>query len=198
MTQKTSLAAILGGLTYLLLNVSIELAFPDHWVGSPTRLLGISYAGWSRLLWLPALLILIGFMGLYKYLAYALGKLGKVAYWFIVAGFGLDILGSVLEFWVYGVFLVPFIGEFTTGSAGSQLGYEIASIGSMFSILGLLLFGIACARAALPTRWRVLPVLLSLIALSVFYFFFSSYFIIYIVLYAAIWITIGYFLRREA
>jgi hypothetical protein len=41
------LAAVLGGFTYLLLHLIIELAFPEHWAGSLTRLLGMSYAGWA-------------------------------------------------------------------------------------------------------------------------------------------------------
>jgi hypothetical protein len=192
------LAAVIGGLTYLLLHLVIELIFPEHWAGSPSRLLGISYAGWSRLLWLPLTLLLLGLRGIYHHLGHALGRLGKIGYWLAAVGFVLDILGSVIEFWVYGLFLVPFLGEFTTGSAGSQLGYEIASYGSMLGIVGLVLFGIACLRASLPKPWHVLPLLISLVGLSIFYFFFVDQMVLHAPLYGAIWIATGYFLWRDS
>jgi hypothetical protein len=188
------LAAVLGGFTYLLLHLIIELVFPDHWAGSSTRLLSISYAGWSRLLWLPITLLLLGLMGIYHHLVHVLGRLGKIGYWLAAVGFALEILGSVIEFWIYGLFLVPFVGEFTTGSAGSQLGYETASYGSMLGIVGLVLFGIACLCASLPKPWDVLPLLISLVALSIFYFFFADQLAIHAALYGVIWMAVGYFL----
>jgi len=177
------LAAVLGGLTYLLLHLAIELAFPDHWAGSPDRLLGFSYADWSRLLWIPTALLLIGFLGLYHHVQHALGKLGKVGYWLTVTGFGLDILGNFIEFWFFGLFLVPFTGQFTTGSPGSNLGYSVASIGAMLGLLGLLLFGVACARAQVSAPWRFLPSLVALAAVSIFYFYFAQLMSIHAVLY---------------
>lgn len=94
MKRKYAMSAILGGLAYLILNLAIELAFPDHWAGSPDRLVGMSYAGWSRLLWIPDALLLIGLSGVYRHLAHALGKFGKATYWLSAASFGLIILGS--------------------------------------------------------------------------------------------------------
>jgi len=202
MTRKFSnftwLAAVLGGLAYLILHLAIELVFPDHWAGSPDRLLGISYAGWSRLLWLPTALLLWGLVGIYHFLAHALGKLGLIGYWLAAIGFGMEILGSIIEFWIFGVFLVPFVGEFTTGSAGSNLGYAVGSIGMLIAILGLLLFGISCFGAALPKPWRILPLLIALAALSIFYFFFSDLMGIHAILYGLSWIIAGYFLWRES
>jgi hypothetical protein len=79
-------SAILGGLTYLLLHLAIETAFPDHWSGSPDRLLGMSYAGWSRLLWIPSALLLSGLIGIYRHVAHALGRLGKWGFRLAAAG----------------------------------------------------------------------------------------------------------------
>lgn len=137
-------------------------------------------------------------MGTYHHLAHAFGRLGKIGYWLTAVGFALDILGGLIEFWVYGVFLVSFVGEFTTGSAGSQLGYEIASYGSMVGIVGLVLFGIACLRAALPKPWRVLPLLISLVALSIFYFFFVDLLVVHAPLYGVVWMAAGYFLWSDS
>jgi hypothetical protein len=183
------LAAMLGGLTYLLLHLAIEFVFPDHWAGSPDRLMGMSYASWSRLLWIPTALLLI--------VQYALGKLGKAGYWLTVSGFGLDILGNFIEFWLFGVLFVPFIGEFTTGSSGSNLGYTVASMGAMLGILGLLLFGIACARAQIPAQLRVLPSVIAIVAVSIFYFYFTELMAIYAVLYGVCWLATGYILRDD-
>ena len=188
---------MLGGITHLLLNVLVEVYFPDHWAGSPTRLLGMSYAGWSRLLWIPDALLLIGLAGLYRHLAHGLGKLSRWGYWLAAAGFGLRIAGNLIEFWVFGVFLIPFLGEFTTGSTGSQLGYSVASIGAMLGILGLLIFGITCLSAALPTRWRILPLWVSLSFLSIFYFYFKGQLAIHAVLYGVSWMLIGYYLLQD-
>jgi hypothetical protein len=192
------LAALLGGLTYLLIQFAIESAFPDHWAGSPDRLLGMSYAGWSRLLWIPEALLLIGLIGVYRHLAEALGKLGKTGYWLAVAGFGLNILGIVIEFWIYGLFLVPIVGEFRTSSAGSNLGYAIASVGGMILIVGLLIFGIACLRARIPTRWRFTPLAISISYATILYFFFTNQMVVHGLLYGTSWMLAGYFLQRDS
>lgn len=197
MKRWSSLSAILGGVTYLVLNVLIETYFPDHWAGSPDRLLGFSYADWSRLLWIPTALLLIGLSGLYHRVQYALGKLGKLGYWLTVSGFGLDILGNFIEFWLFGVLLVPFIGQFTTGSPGSNLGYTVGSLGALLGILGLLLFGVACARSQVPALWRVLPLLIALAAISSFFLYFAELMTIHAVLYGVCWLATGYFLLSD-
>ena len=189
------LGAVLGGAAYLLLHLAIETAFPDHWSGSPDRLLGISYAGWSRLLWVPSALLLSGLVGIYRHVAHALGRLGKWGFRLAAAGFILEIAGSVIEFWLFGLLLVPFSGDFVTGSAGSNFGYTIASLGTLTGILGLVLFGIACLRAALPTPWRVLPLLIGLAGLSILPLFFMDLIAFHIVLYGLGWMAAGYFLR---
>lgn len=149
------LGAVLGGLIHLVLNALIEIYFPEHWAGSPSRLFGFSYADYSRLLWIPALLLLVGLTGVYKRVSKFVGRLGKIGFLLAVVGFGLELLGNLIEFWIFGLFLVPFLGEFQTGSDGSQVGYTVSSYGTMFLIVGLLLFGIACLRSTLPIRWRV-------------------------------------------
>lgn len=103
----------------------------------------------------------------------------------------------MIEFWVYGLFLVPFVGEFSTGSAGSQFGYSIASFGALLLIIALLLFGIACLRAPLPARWRFTPLGIGIIYASILYFFFAEMLVIHALLYGLSWMTIGYFLWRD-
>jgi hypothetical protein len=191
-------AAFIGGLTHLVLNLAIELAFPDHWSGSPDRLLGMSYAAWSRLLWIPSVLLLVALIGVYRQLRHALGGLGKMGFWIAATGSGLASLGLIIEFWIVGVFLVPVLGAFRTGSPGSLLGYEINFYGSMLNILGLLILSAAALRLDLPRRWRVLPAALALTSASVFYFFFAELIWIHAVLYGLVWIITGSVLVQES
>jgi hypothetical protein len=160
--------AVLGGLTYLILNSLIEIYFPDHWAGSPDRLFGFSYADYSRLLWIPMAFILLGLIGVYGSFSNSLGRLGKIGFWLSAAGFGLHMLGNIIEFWVYRVWLVPLFGEFRTGSAGSNFGYEVNGYGFMLLMVGLSIFGIAGLRSNLPNRWRILPIVIGFIYISVF------------------------------
>jgi hypothetical protein len=191
------LGAVLGGLTYLVLNVLLEIYFPDHWAGSPSRVLDFSYADYSRLLWIPALLLLFGFTGIYNYVSKSVGRLGKLGFLIAVAGFGLDILGNLIEFWLFGFLLVPFLGEFRTGSDGSQFGYEVSGYGTMFLMVGLLLFGIACLRSTLPVRWRLLPFAIGVIYVTVLFFFFAELIIIHAIIFGLSWILLGYFLWKD-
>ena len=195
MKRWPPISAALGGFSYLLLHLAIETAFPEHWAGSPDRLLGMSYAGWSRLLWIPSALLLSGLIGIYRQVAHALGRLGIWSFRLAAAGFILEIAGGVIEFWIFGLLLVPLAGEFTTGSAGSNFGYAVASLGTLAGILGLLLFGIACLRAALPTHWRVLPLLIAAAGFSILPLFFADLIAIHVVVYGVGWMAAGYFLR---
>jgi len=201
MLSSAWLGAILGGFTYLGLNVLIEIAFPDHWAGSPTRLLGMSYVGWSRLLWIPDGLLLIGLIGLYRHLSKALGRLGKAGFWLAMIGSGLHILGNIIEFWVFGLFLVPLLGKFVTGSTGSNFGYAISGYGGLLYLAGLLIFGLANLKADLPARWRVLPFALGLIYASIIIFFLADLvelLPLHAVLFGANWILVGYLLKGDA
>ena len=189
--------AFLGGVTYLALNVAIELYFPDHWAGSPARLLGFSYADYSRLLWILSIFLLLGLTGVYVTLSNSIGWLSKIGFLLAAIGIGLEILGNIIEFWIFGIFLVPFLGEFRTGSAGSQFGYEISSYGTMFLMVGLLLFGVSCLRSTLPLRWRVLPFIIGLISATVLFFYFAELLMIHAIIFGASWVLLGYLLRRD-
>lgn len=71
------LLVVLGGISYIALNAIIEIFFPDHWSGSDTTLIGMSYTDFSRLLWVPMALLLAGLIGIYKHLSEPLGRLGR-------------------------------------------------------------------------------------------------------------------------
>ncbi len=189
--------ASLGGLSYLVLHLLIETWFPDHWSGSPDRLLGWSYAAWSRLLWLPPALLLFGLAGIYRRLSTAIGRIGQAGFGVAAAGLGLDMFGSILEFWIVGVLLVPWVGEFRTGSPGSQLGYQTASFGALLLLVGLVLIGFAGLRARQQARWRFLPMVLGLSYVSALPFYFLNRFALHAVLYGLSWMWAGYFLWKE-
>ena len=195
--QRCWLGAVLGGLLYLGLNVLIEIYFPEHWAGSPARLFGFSYADYSRLLWIPALLLLFGLIGVYKQVSKFVGRWGKIGFGLAAVGFGLEILGNLIEFWVFGLLLVPFLGAFQTGSDGSQFGYAVSGYGTMFLMVGLLWFGIACLRATLPIRWRVYPFTVGIIYVTVLFFYFADLLTIHAILYGLCWIAVGYFLWKD-
>lgn len=191
------LGAALGGLTYLGLHALLETYFPEHWAGSPSRLFGFSYADYSRLLWIPSLLLLLGLVGIYKHASKFVGRLGKLGVFLAVSGFGLDILGNFIEFWLFGFLLVPFLGQFRTGSDGSQFGYEVASYGALLLMIGLLLFGTACIRSTLPARWRALPLVIGLIYATVLVFYFADLLIIHAIIFGLSWVLLGYFLWQD-
>lgn len=191
------MTVVLGGLTYMLINVLLEIYFPDHWAGSPTRLLGFSYADWSRLLWIPIALLLAGLTGVYAHLSRFVGWLGKAGFILAVIGFGLEIFGNLIEFWAFGLLFVPFMGEFRTGSEGSQLGYSISGYGAMFIMSGLLLLGIASLRSNMPIRWRFLLFSIGLVYASSLYFFFVELLALHAILFGLSWIVVGYFLWKD-
>jgi hypothetical protein len=191
------LGAILGGLTYLLLNLVLETYFPDHWAGSPTTFLGISYAGWSRLLWVPYVLLLVGLAGVYARLSGSLGRMGKVGLVLALTGFFLEILGNLIEFWIVGVLLVPLLGEFRTGSSGSQVGYAISGYGTIFIMAGLLLLGIASLRSTLPVRWRLLLFSIGFIYISGLFFYFFGLLTVHAIPFGLSWMLLGYIIWSE-
>ena len=191
------LGAMLGGLTYLGLNALLEIYFPEHWAGSSTRLFGFSYTDYSRLLWIPALLLMFGLIGVYNHVSKFIGRLGKIGFLLVIIGFGLEIVGNLIEFWLFGWVLVPFLGKFRTGSDGSQFGYEVSGYGTLFLMVGLLLFGIACARSAVPTKWRVLPLIIGGIYVTVLIFFFAEMLVIHAIIFGMSWIMLGYFLWKD-
>lgn len=186
-----AVCAGLGGLSYTAANLAIEYGFPDHWAGSPDTLLGWGYAAWSRLLWIPTALMLIGFIAIHQQLRPQTGKLGTTGFWLTTTGFLLDILGLVIEFWLFGLFLVPWTGAFQTGSPGSNLGYAINGIGSMLLMIGLVISALACLRATIPPRWRIVFGLLALSSLSSFYFYFTNRMAVHFVIHGFIWIAAG-------
>jgi hypothetical protein len=191
------MGAVLGGLTYLQLYTAIEIYFPEHWAGSPSRLLGFSYADYSRLLWIPSVFLLLGLTGVYGQLSGSIGRLGKAGFLITALGFVLDILGNIIEFTLFGFILVPILGEFQTGSAGSQFGYQISSYGTLLLMGGSMLLGITSLRSDLPMRWRILPFVNGFIYATALLFFFADLLILHAIVYGLSWMVIGYFLWRE-
>lgn len=188
------LGSFLGGLTYLTLSAAIEIYFPDHWAGSPSRLLGFSYAQYSRLLWIPSILLVFGLTGVYSHLSSSIGQLGRVGYLFAATGFGLDIFGNIIEFTLFGLLLVPSLGEFRTGSPGSQFGYQVSGYGTSFLMVGLLIFGIAGLRSTLPFRWRILPFTIGLVYATGLILFFAGLMAVHAFAYGLSWMVLGFFL----
>ncbi len=197
MLQWSWLAALLGGAVYLGLNVLIEVLFPDHWAGSPDRLLGWGYADFSRLLWIPSTLQLLGLTGIFVHLSGAVNRLAKIGFAIAAVGYSLEIVGNLIEFWIFGLLLVPYLGDFLTGSAGSQLGYTVSSFGTLFLMVGLLLLGIAYLRAALPRRWRFLPLVIGLIHAAILPSYFMGLLAAHAVAFGLGWMGLGYFLWRD-
>lgn len=191
MNRRSDLFTMMGGLTYAAINLAIDTAFPDHWAGSPDRLLGWGYADWSRLLWIPSALLLVGFTGIYHRLQPHLGRLGTAGFRISAAGLTLEILGLVIEFWIFGLLLVPWTGEFNTGSPGSNFGYTVNGIGTLLLMIGLLLFAPGVQRTGAPPFWRVWSILIALSTLSAFYFFFADLMEIHALLHGLLWIAAG-------
>ncbi len=193
------LGAVLGGLTYILLNVLIEIFFPDHWSGSGTTLVSFDYTEFSRVLWLPTALLLSGLGGAYQHQSSWLGRLGKSGFLLAAAGFSLHILGNIIEFSLFGLLFVPSAGSFQTGSAGSQLGYNISGYGTILQLAGLLLLGVGSLRSTGPRIWRWAMFAIGLIYAMVLPFYFGGplLLMVHTVAYGTAWIILGYLLWKE-
>ena len=193
------LLVVLGGISYIALNAIIEIFFPDHWSGSDTTLIGMSYTDFSRLLWVPMALLLAGLIGVYKHLSEPLGRLGRSGHLLASVGLILAIFGNIIEFWVCGRLLVPLLGPFRTGGDCSNFGYSISGYGTIFLMVGLLLLGVAGLRSNLSTRWRVALFTTGLIYVSalLFYIIEPQLLVIHAILFGTAWIFIGYLLRED-
>jgi hypothetical protein len=197
MTRGVAVAAVLGGSAYLVVNVTIESAFPDHWAGSPDRLLGWGYADWSRLLPVAPALLLVGFIGIHQQVRSSLGRVGVVGFLLTGAGLVLDIVGLVVEFWLFGLLLVPWIGEFQTGSGGSDLGYSINGLGTVLQMTGLPVYAVACLRAPVRIWWRAMVGLIAASTLSSLALYLANSLAIHYAIHGSLWILAGLLLLSE-
>ena len=138
--RQAGLAAILGGAlsaAYPIGEFFFEFG-PQGTPGYETYLLFITP--------LPVLLVLllVGVVGLYAYAkdTYALGWMARAGVAILAAGYGLEIVGNLIEVWVAGTNPAAVLG----GNA-----HLLTLFGILMELLGASLFGIALLR------WTALP-----------------------------------------
>ncbi len=187
-------AAILGGLTWLLLIPGAELQ----------RRGLLSYDGYNRLLALPLLFFLVALVTAPKALT-AAGRSVRAGLVTSAGGVGLLLAGNIVEF--YGVFLQDQPNAYAAAQAGEGdhwLGSDIGWITFIIGMLTLLVGGVTAAagmkRNHLGPAWVpafIAALGIGVLAANLFALQSALLSVPVLALYAAGWIAFGLLIRRR-
>jgi len=156
---------LLGGLFWIILIV----VFYTEWGASGTSQY-IAYQNYNRL-WSPILLLmLLGFVGLYRHYPFHASRIGQIGLGLIIFGFVLMMAGNIAEFWIftdvhYGAGLNP-----------RNLSWYTFLFGWLFTLVGALFWGIHSIRTHILPQWAgsLLILTLPLTIASIVLFFSQS------------------------
>lgn len=184
-------AAILGGLTWLLLVPAAELHRRDL----------LSYDGYNRLLAIPLLFFLMTLLAAPKALTLA-GRLERAGLIAAAVGVGLLLAGNVVEF--YGVLLQEKPNAYAaTGETdhwvGSDIGWIIFGIGMLTLLVGGLTAAAGMQRHRVRPTWLIAFIAtLGVGVLAANLFALQSVFLSVpaLALYATGWIAFGLLTRQ--
>lgn len=133
---------LLGGLLWIILTT----LFASDW-DAPGTLQYIAYQNNNRL-WSPTLLLmLLGFISLYRRYPFRAGRLGQIGLGLIVLGFVLMMAGNVAEFWIFTDVRYEF------GLNPRNLSWFTFLFGWLFTLVGSFQWGIHSSRTHILPLW---------------------------------------------
>lgn len=142
MNRLFATAGLLGGLFWIILTI----IFASDW-GAPGTPQYIAYQNYNRL-WSPTLLLmLLGFVGLYRRYPFRVGRLGQIGLSLIVLGFVLMMAGNIAEFWIFTD------ARYEFGLNPRNLSWFTFLFGWLFTLVGSLLWGIHSNRTYILPQW---------------------------------------------
>ena len=120
----SGLAAVLGGVLWVLLVPLITLTYPGRtgWASEET-IFSLGWEDYNKLLPIVLLLLLVGLTGLTAKHGRRSGSLGRVGLVVALFGLGLMLLGNVGEFWIAGGIRVGMTSAALVGWMSYSLGY---------------------------------------------------------------------------
>ncbi len=142
MNRIFATAGLLGGLSWIILTT----LFASDW-GAPGTLQYIAYQNYNRL-WSPTLLLmLLGFVGLYRRYPFRVGRLGQIGLGLIVLGFVLMMAGNIAEFWIFTD------ARYEFGLNPRNVSWFTFLFGWLFTLVGSLQWGIHSNRTHILPQW---------------------------------------------
>lgn len=142
-------AAVLGGLTWLLLVPAAELERRNQ----------LSYDAYNRLLAIPLLFFAVALYLAPRALATP-GRLARLGFSIAAVGAGLLLAGNLIEF--YGVLLQDEMNAYAARQAGrdghwigSDVGWITFGVGMLVFLVGGVMISLALHRARSRPRWLV-------------------------------------------
>jgi hypothetical protein len=189
----SGLAAVLGGVLWVLLVPLITLTYPGRtgWASVET-IFSLAWEDYNKLLPIVLLLLLVGLTGLTAKHGRRSGSLGRVGLVVALFGLGLMLLGNVGEFWIAGGIRVGMTSAALVGWMSYSLGYLLLSI-------GLVLLGIAALRKKLLPYGNAVPLTLGLRGFPIFFTVTSGVTLgmVLATLFGLGWILLGYSLWSQ-
>jgi hypothetical protein len=189
----SGLAAMLGGVMWMLLVPLITLTYPGRTGWGPKEVIfSLVWEDYNKRLPTVLLLLAVGLAGLGVRYGQRSGGLGRAGFVVALFGLGLMLLGNVVEFWV--------AGGIREGVSSAALGGWMSySLGYLLLSAGLVLVGIAALREKVLPYGNVVPLILGLLSLPVFFTVTSgvSFGTVLAVIFGLGWVLLGYTLWSE-
>jgi hypothetical protein len=188
LVRGSGLAAILGGISWLLLVPVITLTYPGRTgCSSLQTVFSLGWEDYNKLLPAVLLLLVVGLAGLTAQYGPRSGKLGRAGLVVALFGLGLMFLGSVGEFWLAG-------GIRTGITSGVLLGWMSYSLGYLLLSVGMVLLGIAALRKRVLAYGNAVPLILRLLGLPVFLTVTSGVTlgVVLVAFFGLGWVSLGY------
>jgi hypothetical protein len=185
MKNSAALAAILGGILWLALNLALVGAW-ERGDNFPT------YEFLNTLRPLPLAFLAFALYGLYRMV-----KVGRVGFFISLAGFALLAAGAAIEFWIGGGVRE---GDVDTISLVGWLTYLV---GFLLLSIGLIAFGLAFYRTRVWGANSIVPLITGIVWASWFLFVMldnvmqSNFADIAQYLFALLWIGMGVLMWKE-